>query len=98
MNYNCFPYEIQLWRFNFATNKWTLVKTTDKTPSQLASMSMVRCGRFIVMYGGTGYPFGYTSTNRVRLFDTETQKWSTLRAEEAVKEEMPIRTYGQVEC
>ncbi|XP_072038141.1 kelch domain-containing protein 10-like isoform X2 [Amphiura filiformis] len=81
----------ELWKYNFATNTWTL-EVEEKTPGQLASMSMVRCGRFIIMYGGTGFPFGYTSTNRVRVFDTQTSHW---RFYHQPKKKAPIRSYGQ---
>ncbi|PIK35482.1 putative kelch domain-containing protein 10-like [Apostichopus japonicus] len=82
----------EMWKFNFDDQSWQLIQNRGTTPFQLASMSMVRCGDIIVLYGGTGYPFGFQKSSSLYCFDIKDNRWRVMSG----SKQLPESTYGQV--
>ena len=60
----------QLWELNLSTAVWTKCEMKGEIPEQLASHTAVRHPLqpdTMLVYGGTGAPFGFTTSNTVRL-------------------------------
>ncbi|XP_076435999.1 kelch domain-containing protein 10-like [Babylonia areolata] len=60
----------ELWKFNFATEKWTKIET-ESCPNTCASSCLVKHGSKLYVFGGTSYPFGQRSGNTVFVCDLE---------------------------
>ncbi|XP_033648079.1 kelch domain-containing protein 10-like isoform X2 [Asterias rubens] len=88
-----FPLFQEIWRYNFDTNMWSRLQTRGRMPMQLASMSMVLCSNHIMIFGGTGFPFGPTTSNDVWFLNLKTKKWRSIMSQESVME--PVPGYGQ---
>ncbi|XP_002741199.1 kelch domain-containing protein 10-like [Saccoglossus kowalevskii] len=87
----CNPLFKELWCYNFASGLWTEVETSGHMPEELASMSMLISGNTILVYGGTGFPFGQASSNNLYALNVKTKVWSTIKC----SGDAPIPTYGQ---
>lgn len=81
----------EMWRFDFDRQSWELLKNRGTVPMQLASMSMTRCGHIIILYGGTGFPFGYQKSSALFCFSTRDNRWRAISG----SKETPDSTYGQ---
>ncbi|GAU88483.1 hypothetical protein RvY_01175 [Ramazzottius varieornatus] len=81
----------ELWKFNFCTRKWTEIKSDNACPAETASHSMVLLGSTILVFGGTGFPFGERCSNAVHAFDLSTNKWREI----SCGGELPTPRYGQ---
>lgn len=55
----------ELWKFNFATQKWTNVKS-ENIPITCASASIAIHNKQVFVFGGTGYPFGQIMSNTIK--------------------------------
>jgi len=55
----------ELWRFNFASQKWTNI-VSDNTPLTCASASILVINKKVYVFGGTSYPFGQIMSNTVK--------------------------------
>ena len=62
-----------------------------QVPQELASHSAVRHGDYMVVFGGTGIPFGSSSSNNMSICDLRTFKFQRLNT----KGECPLPQYGQ---
>ncbi|KAL7979841.1 hypothetical protein Chor_008179 [Crotalus horridus] len=60
-----YPLFRELWRYNFATGTWHQMGTEGYMPRELASMSLVLHGNNLLVFGGTGIPFGESNGNDV---------------------------------
>ncbi|XP_071960810.1 kelch domain-containing protein 10-like [Antedon mediterranea] len=80
----------ELWEFNFATSRWKKMSTSGPMPTELASMAMILVGSTVIVYGGTGYPFGITSSNKIYTLSTKSLEWRCHEPEEY----SPVPTYG----
>lgn len=70
----------ELWRFSKLTRTWTLLKTTGSQPRELASHCASLLNRnTLVVYGGSGVPFGLNSSNMMYLCDLKRLIWSRVR-------------------
>lgn len=67
----------ELWRFNYALQRWTLETTTGDRPNgTLASHSMLLYHRNLVLvFGGTGFPFGHTVSDDLHILDLKRRQW-----------------------
>ncbi|XP_077986715.1 kelch domain-containing protein 10-like [Glandiceps talaboti] len=88
---SCNPLFRELWCFNFATGLWTEVDTSGHMPEELASMSMLLTGNTMLVYGGTGFPFGQASSHNLYALNIKNKSWTTI----ACSGDAPIPTYGQ---
>jgi len=85
-----FP-EWQLWCYNYAEGQWKNLPTLGGAPKELASHSAVLHGNYLVVYGGTGVPFGGCSSNKMNVCDLRTLTWMKVD----VTGEAPTPQYGQ---
>lgn len=66
-NINSYPLFQELWKFNFASKKWNRYNGRQTLPQELASNAVIREGNYLMVYGGTGSPFGYRCSNQLYI-------------------------------
>ncbi|XP_077424441.1 kelch domain-containing protein 10-like isoform X1 [Vanacampus margaritifer] len=86
-----FPLFRELWSFHFATTTWQRVQTEGYIPTELASMSTVFHGNNLLVFGGTGIPFGENNGNDVHVCNVKYKQWNLL----GCKGTRPNKIYGQ---
>uniref|UniRef100_A0AAY5K541 Kelch domain-containing protein 10 n=1 Tax=Esox lucius TaxID=8010 RepID=A0AAY5K541_ESOLU len=86
-----YPLFRELWRFHFATATWQQVPTEGYMPTELASMSAVLHGNNLLVFGGTGIPFGESNGNDVHVCNVHYKRWNLLNC----RGKKPNRIYGQ---
>lgn len=86
----------EFWRFNLLTRKWTLLlgPRTKDMPDELVSHSMCMHGDQVIIYGGTGFPFGESCSNRVFIVQPYAQPTAVIR-ELSTSGDAPLAQYGQ---
>lgn len=59
----------EFWKFNLLTQRWTRVfnENTDNMPEELISNAIKIHDGIVLVYGGTGFPFGEKSSNKCTL-------------------------------
>eukprot|EP00064_Thunnus_orientalis_P012609 superscaffoldBa00001954_g12644 len=87
-----YPLFRELWRFHFATATWQQVRTEGYMPTELASMSAVFHGNNLLVFGGTGIPFGENNGNDVHVCNVQYKRWNLLNC----RGKKPNKIYGQV--
>ncbi|XP_032514024.1 kelch domain-containing protein 10 homolog [Danaus plexippus] len=60
----------ELWSFTLATKKWKQHIVTENMPEELASNAMCMSGKYLMIFGGTGAPFGNKCSNEVITWRT----------------------------
>ncbi|XP_031351552.1 kelch domain-containing protein 10 homolog isoform X1 [Photinus pyralis] len=97
LNINSYPLFQELWKYNFATKKWKCYSGRRTLPQELASNAVVRTGNYLMVYacvyGGTGSPFGYRSSNQ--LYFCALNSDSGQMVEVNTTGQHPIPQYGQ---
>lgn len=86
----------ELWELNLTTKRWTKSHMKGDIPEQLASHTAVShpcLPGVMLVYGGTGAPFGLTTSNTVVACQLETQHFSKLQVAPGSGHPMPL--YGQ---
>jgi len=84
----------ELWKFNWRTRCWTKLKTTGDIPDKLVSHCMCYWRNKIIIYGGTGLPYGRKSSNKLTIYHIESNRWEELEPlSEASRS--PQEMYGQ---
>ncbi|XP_008933405.1 PREDICTED: kelch domain-containing protein 10-like, partial [Merops nubicus] len=86
-----YPLFRELWRYNFATDTWHQMSTEGYMPRELASMSLVLHGNNLLVFGGTGIPFGESNGNDVHVCNVKYKRWALL----SCRGKKPNRIYGQ---
>nr|XP_057932676.1 kelch domain-containing protein 10-like [Doryrhamphus excisus] len=86
-----YPLFRELWRFHFATATWHRVQTEGYIPTELASMSAVFHGNNLLVFGGTGIPFGENNGNDVHVCNVQYKQWNLL----PYRGTKPNKIYGQ---
>ncbi|GCB61396.1 hypothetical protein scyTo_0014327 [Scyliorhinus torazame] len=86
-----YPLFRELWRYHFASGTWQQVGTEGFMPRELASMSVVLHGNNLLVFGGTGVPFGESSGNDVHVCNVNYKRWALLNC----RGKKPNRIYGQ---
>ncbi|XP_076232236.1 scruin like at the midline [Calliopsis andreniformis] len=81
----------EVWKFNLATQQWKRLPQQDNMPRELASNAVILMGNMLLVYGGTGVPFGDSCSNRLYLCDLTTGKMNIFPA----KGDLPDPQYGQ---
>lgn len=87
----CFPLFKELWKFNLINRQWVKLDTTGDMPNELASHSALLLGHHLLVFGGTGVPFGDAASNRLTLCNLHTLKWSHFKT----SGKYPTKVYGQ---
>ncbi|CAF0810157.1 unnamed protein product [Adineta steineri] len=81
----------ELWRYNFALRQWTLEQTTGDGPIlTLASHSMCLFRNYLLVFGGTGFPFGHHVSNDLFVLDLKRRHWKRFR----IHDQQPQPVYG----
>ncbi|KAM9078363.1 kelch domain-containing protein 10 isoform X2 [Balaenoptera ricei] len=86
-----YPLFRELWRYHFATGVWHQMGTDGYMPRELASMSLVLHGNNLLVFGGTGIPFGESNGNDVHVCNVKYKRWALL----SCRGKKPSRIYGQ---
>uniref|UniRef100_A0A8C5X8I2 Kelch domain-containing protein 10 n=1 Tax=Malurus cyaneus samueli TaxID=2593467 RepID=A0A8C5X8I2_9PASS len=86
-----YPLFRELWRYNFATDTWHQMGTEGYMPRELASMSLCLHGNNLLVFGGTGIPFGESNGNDVHVCNVKYKRWALL----SCRGKKPNRIYGQ---
>jgi hypothetical protein len=68
-----------LWRFNTLSKKWKKLTMTFNVPDQLASHTAAMYKGRMLVYGGTGAPFGQTTSTTVFVLDLGMRSWSKIK-------------------
>lgn len=84
----------ELWKFNWRQNKWIKLKTNGDVPDKLVSHCMCYWNEKIIVYGGTGLPYGDSSSNKLTIYHIAQNNWEVV---EPLSEpsRSPIEMYGQ---
>lgn len=77
------------------TKTWKKLTTNGNPPSQLASHCAVLVNRHILVYGGTGVPFGLSSSNQIYTCNLDTLKWELIIPKDESMDVQPVEQYGQ---
>ena len=89
----------ELWELNLSTRVWTRCCMRGEVPEQLASHTAVTHPAHpgtMLIYGGTGAPFGLTTSNTVVACSLDTQTFSQLEVDETdFGAGWPMPLYGQ---
>uniref|UniRef100_A0A182PZR3 Kelch domain-containing protein 10 n=1 Tax=Anopheles farauti TaxID=69004 RepID=A0A182PZR3_9DIPT len=84
----------ELWKFDIVRKAWTLLlDSNNELPIELASNAMLLYGDTILVFGGTGYPFGVNCSNRLHI--CQPSQGSKDLMEVQVTGELPPPQYGQ---
>lgn len=85
----------ELWKYNIFSKRWTLVIApgADDMPKEVASCTATIHGNILVIHGGTGFPFGESSSNKCYVFQTSAVEPSIVELE--ATGEHPKAQYGQ---
>ncbi|CAI4229480.1 unnamed protein product [Auanema sp. JU1783] len=87
-----------VWRFNLLLETWTKLRTPVNFPSHLASFGVCNFFGFsekLLMFGGTGYPFGSTICNKVHVINIPLDETKTISVNTLeVKGELVENRYG----
>ncbi|PSN30842.1 Kelch domain-containing protein 10 [Blattella germanica] len=82
----------ELWKYNFASRIWTRLSCSGSIPNELASSAVLLKGGTMIIYGGTGYPFGAQCSNQLHVCNfREDYKIQPVKAEGS----FPPQQYGQ---
>lgn len=93
---NSKPLFKELWKFSPTTKTWTKIRTTGSIPDHLASHCAAFFNDQLLVFGGTGVPFGHTSNNLVYSCDLKSYKWNLLKATNPGDDSnLPPDGYGQ---
>jgi hypothetical protein len=85
-----YPLFKELWRFNYARRHWTKLKSHGSMPDALASHSALIHGHYLVVFGGTGVPFGEAASNQLYVCNLTTLEWTHIQC----TGQLPICLYG----
>lgn len=85
----------ELWRFNVHSRRWTKLKMHGDIPDQLASHTALLHGGRLLVYGGTGAPFGLTTSNQVYCCDLRNNTWREIALNPSDGGQSPTPLYGQ---
>uniref|UniRef100_T1JAT7 6-phosphofructo-2-kinase domain-containing protein n=1 Tax=Strigamia maritima TaxID=126957 RepID=T1JAT7_STRMM len=84
----------ELWKLNLATKIWTKIETTGPAPRALASHAAIIYCNHLLVFGGTGIPFGVASSNSLHACDLTTFEWQKIKT----TGQKPEKLYGQSIC
>ncbi|XP_039263633.2 kelch domain-containing protein 10-like [Styela clava] len=81
----------EIWRLNIATGQWNLMQCEGDMPGELASHSTIIDNSHMLVFGGTGYPFGINSSNKLSVCNLRSGVWRELKCDG----NLPDEKYGQ---
>lgn len=81
----------ELWKFSLSTQQWKRLPGQERMPNELASNAVVLKGSTLMVYGGTGVPFGESCSNQLYRCNVNDGEMYLVRA----SGEFPEPQYGQ---
>lgn len=84
----------ELWKFNVYTKRWVNLTMTGEMPTELASHAALLHHDRMLVYGGTGVPFGERISNRLYALNLHTLHWDLV----PTTGDSPYEQYGQAIC
>ncbi|XP_074645781.1 kelch domain-containing protein 10-like [Tubulanus polymorphus] len=88
--FTIYPIFRELWKFNLTTRIWMKLKTSGEMPVELASHAALLLGNNLLVHGGTGTPFGYSSSNQLYACNLRTLQWVNIQCNGT----LPGEVYG----
>ena len=86
----------ELWRFCKLTQTWTLLNTRGSPPRELVShCQLLLSDRTLLVFGGSGFPFGSRSSNKLYTCDLVNLQWNLITPTNIDSEDLPNEGYGQ---
>lgn len=82
----------ELWRFNLSSQRWKRLPGQESMPNELASNAIILRGNTLIVYGGTGIPFGESCSNQLHVCNVNDGTMKTVPA----TGNLPEPQYGQV--
>lgn len=84
----------EIRRYSISQNKWLKTeKCKGSVSTTMASHAAVGYGRFIIIHGGSGLPFGTVNKRSLHVYDTVECKWDHIDADEYIPA-LPKGLYG----
>ena len=87
----------ELWCYNITTGCWKLLPDEENTaPIECASSSLVLAGSNLLVFGGSGYPFAHSNSDKMMCYNLRTLTWLDLskigreKLEEKLKAAKPV--------
>ncbi|XP_031841008.1 scruin like at the midline [Nomia melanderi] len=81
----------EVWKFNLISQQWTRLPGQENMPKELASNAVILTGNFLIVYGGSGVPFGSSCSNSLYLCNLKDGKMHVIPA----YGDLPDPQYGQ---
>ncbi len=88
----------ELWKFSRTTRLWTKLSTCGSSPKELASHCAAIINNYLLVFGGTGVPFGETSSNKMHVLNLNSNalNWNLIITNNNnIDNKMPVEQYGQ---
>ncbi|XP_033184557.1 scruin like at the midline isoform X1 [Bombus vancouverensis nearcticus] len=81
----------EVWKFNLVTQQWKRLPGQNNMPNELASNAVILRGNALMVYGGTGVPFGHSCSNHLYVCNVNNGRMCIVPA----KGDLPEPQYGQ---
>ena len=81
----------EIWKLNLVTQQWKRLPGQSTMPNELASNAVILRGNVLLIYGGTGVPFGDSCSNHLYMCNLEDGKMHMIPA----VGDLPVPQYGQ---
>ncbi|XP_066253291.1 kelch domain-containing protein 10 homolog [Euwallacea similis] len=88
-----YPLFQELWKFNFASKRWTKFANSPTLPKELVSNAVILHHNVLMVYGGTGSPFGTRCSNQLYVCNVNDE--SSPMVEVKTAGQLPLPQYGQ---
>ncbi|KAL1494764.1 hypothetical protein ABEB36_010310 [Hypothenemus hampei] len=88
-----YPLFQELWRFNFASRKWTKFRNRPTLPEVLVSNAVILHRNILMVYGGTGSPFGTRCSNQLYICNINDDTNPMIEVKSTGQ--LPLPQYGQ---
>lgn len=88
-----FPLFQEMWRFNFASRTWHRYYNNATLPEEAVSNALVLQGNLLMVYGGTGSPFGFKCSNQLYVCNIRDELPRMMKIK--TSGDLPPPMYGQ---
>ena len=82
----------EILSFNTISREWTELPHSRDVRFESTSSSMVLYENNLIIFGGSGFPFGHVNTDDLSIFSLGTGRWHKLRNNQG---DPPLAKYGQ---
>lgn len=82
----------EILSFNTISKKWTELPHSRGVRTESASSSMVINGENLIVFGGSGFPFGQKNSNDLSAYSLRSNMWTKLSSDQG---NAPMPKYGQ---